>query len=285
MMKLSYRDKIIAIVVTVLVILAVGAIFIVKPEIDKYNAKQIDVANKETEKTTVQAEIDTLPVIQRNIITALSDISDLQTPFFLEEKHYQLEQLFHSFADEAGMEISDISFEITAEEIVASQYMPSYNILAYQMKMNADLYGTLPEEVMNIWNNVEPAAKPVVTVGIVNITATFQDVSSWNDIRPFIDLLTEMERTIIINTLSPGEEDADPLAEESSSLPVSVTLYTIVPMDTEMVIEEERKIAESNGTIEQFNLLLEEIAAAETAENGETDENTEANENGDSPEA
>ncbi|MDR0986708.1 MAG: hypothetical protein LBL98_03295 [Ruminococcus sp.] len=259
MMKLSYRDKIIAIVITVLVILAIGSIFIVYPEIQKYQAKQVDVANKEAEKQTVQEKIDTLPTIQSDIIRSLGEIGNLQDPFYLEQYHYQLEQLFHSYADEAEMDIQSISFSISSEEIIAAQYQPAYNILAYTMKMNADLYGTLPEEVMNIYNDVELAAKPIVEIGVMNIDVTFADVAMWDEFETFITTVADLDRTLMINELNPsGNAESDDPEEERSS-DVRLTIYTIVPMDIDAVIETETEIAKSNNTLPLLQPVIDEV--------------------------
>ncbi|MDR0975130.1 MAG: hypothetical protein LBL80_05510 [Ruminococcus sp.] len=266
MMKLSYRDKIIAIVITVIVILAVGIIFIVMPEIDKYQAKQLDVQNKETEQQTVQAKIDTLPVIQTDIIRSLGEIGNLQDPFYLEEYHYQLEQLFHSYADEAELDINSISFSIDTEEIKAYQYQPAYNILAYTMKMNADLYGTLPEEVMNIYNEVELAEKPMVDIGVMNINVVFGEVVTWEDMEPFINVISDLDRTILINTLAPVDDRDE--EGNGGSTSVSLRLYTIVPMDIDTVIENEQAIAEENGTLEALASVISEVQS-ERASGGE----------------
>ncbi|MDR0903399.1 MAG: hypothetical protein LBM59_02065 [Ruminococcus sp.] len=259
MMKLSYRDKIIAIVITVLVILAIGSIFIVYPEIQKYQAKQVEVQNKEDEKATVQEKIDTLPTIQTNIIRSLGDIGNLQDPFYLEQYHYQLEQLFHSYCDEAEMDIKEISFVIDTEDIAASQYVPVYNILAYTMKMNADLYGTLPEEVMNIYNQVKLEEKPMVSIGIMTIEVTFSEIVAWEQLEPFIETISNVDRTIMINSLEPVEE-ADENGEGGATA-ATLTIYTIVPMDIDTVIENETEIAKTNNTLEALQPVIDEVVS------------------------
>jgi hypothetical protein len=263
MMKLSYRDKIIAIVITVLVILAIGAIFIVYPEIQKYQAKQVDVANKQDEQQTVQDKIDTLPTIQTNIIRSLGEIGSLQDPFYLEEYHYQLEQLFHSYCDEAEMDINAISFSVATEEIAASQYQPVYNILAYTMKMNADLYGILPEEVLDIYNDVELEEKPLVEIGVFNIEIVFNEVSMWPEFETFVNTISDLDRTLMINVMNPSGD-----VDEERTSTVKLTIYTIVPMDIDAVIETETEIAKENGTFDVLEPIISEVQS-ERAEAGD----------------
>jgi hypothetical protein len=280
MLKLSYRDKVIAIILTVVLLLAIGGIFLVKPQIEKYQAKQIEVKNKEAEKVTVEEKIATLDSIQQSIIRAAYDIGDLQEPFYIEAKHYELEQLFHEYVDSADMEIQSIDFDLSSNVIVASQFKPSYNILAYTMKMNADLYGTLPEDVMNIWNKVSLVQKPTVQIGVFNIGLTVADVETWEDARPLIDEIFDLERTIMINNISPAVESNvqdEEAAITGSGLPVNITLYHIVPMDKDTVVENELDVAEENGGIEKrqefeafIETLEEEYAALDEGNAEET---------------
>ncbi|MDR0942987.1 MAG: hypothetical protein LBM41_00455 [Ruminococcus sp.] len=269
MLKLSYRDKVIAIIVTVVLLIAAGWVFIVNPQIDKYQAKQIEVEAKETEKKTVEDKIGTLDDIQMAIIRSAYDIGDLQEPFYLEEYHYQLEQLFHEYCDEAGVEIDSIEFSVEIEEITASQYMPAYNILAYTMKMNADLYGTLPQEVMDVYNEVELVEKPVVDIGVFKIDVTLGNLLSWEDFRPFIDEIYDLERTLLINTASPEVVPDPDSNDERPAINAILTLYTIVPMDRDTVIENELTVAEENGGLEERQKLEEFIDMLEEEANAE----------------
>jgi hypothetical protein len=269
MLKLSYRDKVIAIIVTVVLLIAAGWVFIVNPQIDKYQAKQLEVEAKDTEKKTVEDKIATLDDIQMNIIRTAYDIGDLQEPFYLEEYHYQLEQLFHEYCDEAGVEIDSITFSVETEVIEAMQFMPAYNILAYTMKMNADLYGTLPQEVLDIYNQVTLIEKPTVEIGIFKIDVTLGGLLTWEDFRPFIDEISDLERTLMINTAEP-EVIADPEGGgERPAITANLTLYTIVPMDRDTAVENELDVAESYGGLEERQKLEEFIEMLEEEANAE----------------
>jgi hypothetical protein len=269
MLKLSYRDKVIAIVITVVLLIAAGAVFIVNPQLEKYQAKQLEVEAKEAEKLTIEEKIATLDDIQMNIIRSAYDIGDLQEPFYLEQYHYELEQLFHEYVDEAGAEINSISFSVGTEKITANQYMPSYNILAYTMKMNADLYGELPVDVMNIYNQVKLAEKPTVDIGVFKINVTLGGLLTWEDFRPFVDEIFDLERTILINNASPVIA-ADPNSENTQpAIATNLTLYTIVPMDRDTVVQNELDTAESHGGIEERQKLEEFIDTLEEEANAE----------------
>ncbi|MDR0943198.1 MAG: hypothetical protein LBM41_01555 [Ruminococcus sp.] len=269
MLKLSYRDKVIAIVITVVLLIAAGAVFVINPQLEKYQAKQLEVEAKEAEKVTVEEKIGTLDDIQMSIIRSAYDIGDLQEPFFLEEYHYQLEQLFHEYCDEAGVDIDSIDFNVTTEDITASQFMPSYNILAYVMKMNADLYGTLPQEVMDVYNNVSLPKKSTVEIGVFTINVTLGGLATWEDFRPFIDEIYDLDRTLMINTAAP-EVISDPDSSgDGSAISVNLTLYTIVPMDRDTVVQNELDVAEQNGGLEERQILEDFIETLEEEANAE----------------
>jgi hypothetical protein len=268
MMKLSYRDKSIALALTVVLILVGGAFFIVKPEIEKYNAQKLSLATKQQEQETVQAKIDTFELIQSNILNSLSDIESLQEPFYVEQRVYQMEQMFHEYCDQAGMDITTISLSLEAASLDADQYTPAQDIITYPLKMNADLYGTLPQEVKDAAANATPAVKPSVMVGSMSVSVTFDGVSYWQDMEDFIDVISGLNRTIMINSLSLGTAATE---EEGGSVYCSLSIYNIVPMDVEAVFTNERDIAQKNGTVGLFDQIVASLnAEAEVSETPET---------------
>jgi hypothetical protein len=258
MMKLTYRDKVIAIVLTVIAILAAGAFLIVKPEIEKYQSKQIDLETKKQEQETVQAKIDTLAMIQTNIIKSLSDIESNQEPFYLEQADYELEQLFHEYFKTADLEIKNIAFTISPEHIIAYQYQPTVGILAYDMKIHADLYGELPQEVIDAYNEVKIGEKPATVIGAMVFDLEFDDVSTWEEVLTFLDLIAELDKTVIINTVEEGDAP-DAETGEGGTVNMTATIYNIVPMDVDVVIDKEREIAKENGNIDDLEKIIEQM--------------------------
>jgi Tfp pilus assembly protein PilO len=273
MMKLSYRDKIIALVLTVVLILVGGAIFIVKPQIEKFNAIKLTLAAKEQEKTTVETKIATFDTIQAAILSSLNDIEANQEPFYTEQRVFEMEQLFHSYCDEAAMNINSITLSLSAKNLEADQYTPENDIIVYPLKMNADLYNTLPQEVRDIADNVAAPERAAVEVGAMDISVTFSGITYWDDMQSFIDIISGLNRTIIINSLSLGTAATE---ESSGTVNCQLTIYNIVPMDVTAVIDNERSIAQENGTVGSFDEMVAEIInPAETVAEPEPENVTE----------
>jgi Tfp pilus assembly protein PilO len=258
MKKITYREKVIAIVFTVIAILAAGAVFLVKPQIETFQGKQIELETKQEEKKTVETKIDTLPRIQMNIIQSLQNIQELQEPFYVEAKDYELEQQFHEYCNTAEMNISRMAFELSPLDLLAYQYMPTYGILGYDMKIHADLYNLLPQEVMDVYNEVKLVPRPSTVVGAMVIDVEFENGAAWEDYVAFLDLINELERTIIVNSVSLASEP-DALTGEGGSVNMIVTIFNITPMDIEAVIEHEREIAEENDTLDELNVIIEKM--------------------------
>jgi hypothetical protein len=260
MMKLTYRDKVIAIVLTVVLLIAAGAIFLIKPKIEEFQSAEIALDAKKQEQQTVQSKIDTLAMVQANVIRSLDAIQKYQEPFYEEMSDYELEQLFHEYCNEGEFEIKTLTMNVSPYELVAYQYQPEIGILAYDMKIHGDIYNELPQEVMDIYNDALLNEKPFVEVGAMVIEAEMDNMTYWNEVTPLADLLEGLDRTIIVRSIAKGA-DADPSKDKPGTSNFQIIIFNIKPMDVETIIEEELEIAEDNGTQEPLKAIIDQFRA------------------------
>jgi hypothetical protein len=240
--KLNYREKVILIVLVVAVIIIGGIMIFARPKFEENNVKSQELETKREERDTIQAKIETLPTLQRNILAAIGDIDAYQQLFYTEGTHYEMEQLFHGMADEANLDIKNISFSTTFEQIQDYLFTPSVGLLMYEMKVNADLYYTLPPELYNFMNGVQAVSAGSVGVGVTNYDVSFQNVRSFEQIFTFLDTAASSEKSVYITTF--GRDTDTP---EEGEVSMNVKIYHIVPMDTEAVRAAEKAIADAEG--------------------------------------
>jgi cell division protein FtsL len=238
--KLSYRDKVILIVLIVLVILIAGVMVFVRPKFDQSNVKKTELDNKTTEQATIQEKIETLDDLQRQILTSINDIDAYQQIFYTEGKHYEMEQLFHSLIDESRLNISKLTFTTGAEQISDYLFTPSVGLLMYSMKVNADLYNALPPELYNYMNGIQAQSNGTVAIGVTSFSASFENLNTWNQLYEFLDNSANSNKSIYVTTIE--SRDATP---DGGTADINVKIYHIVPMDTLAVWNAEKEIAEA----------------------------------------
>jgi hypothetical protein len=266
-LKLSYRDKVILVVVIVLVIIVGGIILFVRPKFEETNAQRVALEAKQNEQKTIQTKIDTLTELQKNILVRIKDIDAYQEIFYAEGKNYEMDQLFLSLSDEAGLEIGTLNFETASEDLVNYYYTPEVGLLMYDTKVNADLYNALPIELYNYMNGVKPEPMGTVPIGVTQYNVSFDRLNTWNQLSQFLDLVADSNKSVYVTTVSrngdtPGEGGAD----------IDVKIYHIVPMDTEAVKKAEEDIAKAEGltlpdvtNLTVADLVIEPAAAETTA--------------------
>jgi uncharacterized protein YxeA len=240
--KLSYRDKVILIVLIVLVIIIGGVMVFVRPVFDQSNAKKEELDIKTKEQHTVQEKIDTLDDLQRQVLEAIGDIDTYQKLFYTEGKNYEMEQLFHSLVDNAGLDISEVTFSTEPEDIEDYLFMPSVGLIMYDMKVNADLYNALPQELYDYMNQVQARSRGTVVIGVTNFNAKFKNLTNWRQLEQFLSIVDEADKSIYVTTVQSKSD-----TPEEGDGEVDVKIYHIVPMDTLAVWNSEKSIAETEG--------------------------------------
>lgn len=256
-MKLSYRDKVIAIVLIVILIIVAGSIIFVKPMMDKTALAQAELDKIQQEKKSVEDKIATLETIKQGIRNDLGSIDEYQQLFFTEDYGFEMEREIRAYCEEVGLSVRDLTFSSSATNLLPAAYVPSPYWLAYEMKMDADLYAQLPEAVYDLWNKTAYARGAGQQIGSTTYNIAFNDITQWEDLMPLFDRAATHEKAIYIPSYSlsnVGEEGTSSLA---------FTIYHIVPMDVEQV-----QAAEDNDGV----LPTDEVSAEETPAEVSTDE-------------
>ena len=85
-LKLSYRDKVIFIVVMVILVIVAGFFLFIKPKFEKVNLAKDTLAAKQQEKIDIDTKIGTLPDIIDSMKATAEEIGEKQK-IFLDEGH------------------------------------------------------------------------------------------------------------------------------------------------------------------------------------------------------
>ncbi len=256
-MKLSYRDKVIFIVVMVILVLVAGFFLLIKPKFEAVDVAKYNLENKQAEWTKLEEKIATYPDIVKNMKTNLDQIAEQQQIFLENSYPYLNERYIREALAEVNVIVTTVDTKYTTADKIQKYVVGNENILAYENQINADIFNELPQEVYDEYNNVVPETPASSVVGVTTMSFNFDSDIELRDAYAVIDRLAEDEKAIILNTISSAIEDT---TEPTQSLSAQLTIYTIYPLDTERLKDEPETIEEA---VEAAKKAAAEAPAAE----------------------
>ena len=234
-MKLSYRDKVIIIVVAVLVILGVGIFCFAKPKYESLQVSKQRLAAKEDEQQQVDAKIATLDGLKKQLEDNIDAIVEDQKQFLSEKETGETYEISKYLMDTLSP-ISD--FKITGvtmdplESTDLEAYYYNKNAISYPLKVNGDIANKLPPEVGYATDGSWPAAPASVKVGGTVATVAYECNES-SSVLDAVQLIAENEKNIYLLTFSGSyieDANADPEAPKFSG-ELTIAIYEIYPLD------------------------------------------------------
>lgn len=243
-MKLSYRDKVIFIVVLVIIILVGGFFLFIQKKFEEVETAKYNLENKKQERVDIEAKIATLPTIIDDIKAAADEIGEKQEIFLDEQDPYLNETYIREALQAERLDITKMNTTYTLAGDINRYTVTPANLLAYDNKMSADLYNELPQEIYDLYNGVAPESFPSTVIGITTVTVTMDGGTDPIDVAyKAIDKIAGDEKTIILNSISAGSENASSSEEDQESeVEATITMYSIFPLNVEQVKQESAEI-------------------------------------------
>ena len=234
-LKLSYRDKVIFIVVMIILVLVGGFFLLIKPKFQQVEVAKSNLAVKQQEKNDIDTKISTLPGLVQAMKDAANSIKEEQEIFLPEGHPYENENYVREFLNELDIELKSMNTEYTEASAISRYVVEEQHLLVYDNKMKADIYEELPEEIYNKYNGVTREPYPSAIIGVTSMTVTFKSDIELRDVYAAIDRFAEDEKTIILNTISTAEPGEEATEVEATA---ALTLYSIYPLNVDKVLEE-----------------------------------------------
>ncbi len=246
-LKLSYRDKVIFIVVMVILVLVAGFFIFIRPKFEKVEIAKNNLAAKQQEKIDIDAKIGTLSDIVDTMKATAEEIGEKQE-IFLDEAHpYINETYIRELLSGLNVDITSMNTTYTTAGAINRYAVNKQNYLAYENKINADLYNELPQEVYDIYNKVSPPSYPNTIIGVTNMTVQVDLGNNNKKIYDIMDRFAEDEKTIILNSLNTERESEN----DESSADLYLTMYSIFPLNVEEVLKETDEVKPLEPAVEE----------------------------------
>lgn len=241
-MKLSYRDKVIFIVVIVILVLVAGFFVFIKSKITESQDVKNNLTIKQQEQDELKAKIETLPTLKKTLEDSIKKVDDAQSIFLTEQEAYESDQYVHDLMIQAGEEnFMFKGMELTGEvEGSLSQYFYIRNDVAYDLKINADLTGdSLDQEVYDKYYKTNPKAADDVTVAVDELVITIgmpvdeNECINFETVKALFDSISLHDKTVYLRGFESGEgEITEYDGVEYADVNITVDVFSVHHMDT-----------------------------------------------------
>lgn len=206
MREMSYRDKMIILIITVVIILAVGFFALIRP---KYNTLVADRNTYETTKTEwegLEAKINQIPVLKEAITTSYNDSKKIAEMFVNEafqpvndtfdntKANLVLDQYIQPAIDESELKVTEFDVDgIETEDLEYYYYTP--DVVTYSLLESADINGNYAKEVEELLK-LDTVLKEKELAEIMTNTVTFTVVGKKENLMTFLTKMTEDENAV-----------------------------------------------------------------------------------------
>ncbi len=239
-MKLSYRDKVIALVFAVVAIVLLFVFLGIRPTLNKISSNKSTLVTKTQEADDMKAKIAEIPAINEKIMAAYNEGASMADNFFIISEGdietldtYKIDQFLQPILNENNISINgDVSLN-PADEITMEYYYYTPNIVTYPILEAADLNGTLAED---IYKRIETSAvfseKEVQEVQ--GMSVEYAIMATKPDLLNFLDAIENINKSVIISDLSVkdytfglGQGEAVPEEEQLSECTFTMNFYSM----------------------------------------------------------
>lgn len=222
-MKLSQRDKVIFLAVVAFLTILLGGVLFVKPKYQEMKDTEVTLQEKRNEKTATDDKIGTLESKKDELKNAIKDVEEIQEMFIPHMETFEVEPFLFEIISESDIEITATEYKLMEAKELAN-YVYQKNACAYPMRMDADLNGELPQEVIDAYNQVKVVAPKGVEIGLTTAQVSFK--GPFEDIEAALDNFASQEKTVIVTGLEGKSSDAKEQDSESEEGPEGIlTIY------------------------------------------------------------
>jgi hypothetical protein len=260
MKEMSYRDKMVILVISIIIILVAGFFALIRPT---YNKLVNDTATYEATKTEwdgIKQKLDAIPSLKEGITSAYNTakndaaifeneaFGDINTEYDTKKLSYNYDQYLQQAIDDNGLELTSFTMPgVASKEITFYYYEPT--VVTYALLESGDINGKYAKEITDLLQDtVLLKEKKAATLLASDISIVARGTRE--NLMTFLDTIKEDENAVIVNsvsiadyTFSDGAEkqvtDAegnvttvkDPNAEGKSDLTIELSLYNAKTID------------------------------------------------------
>ncbi len=211
-MEMSYRDKMVLLVVGVIVILVGGFFALIKPKYDTLKANEATYKKTQETWTGIEREINAIPTYQAKIDEIYKEANDtakifVNTAFESANKNYahdrtsyELDQYIQPAIDASNVEVTGMELgAVSAQEITYYYHTP--NVLTYSLLEAADVNGNYAKEAAEVLKSgivLETRETAELTTMEMNMSVS----GTREALMTFLDKIDSDNNAILVDTVS-----------------------------------------------------------------------------------
>lgn len=200
-MRLSYREKIILMVVVAIVTLVLGFSVIIKPVFTAIDTAKVSLTAKETEWTDIETKIKAGETLDETIKGLYKENADLAKFFMPEMGTVEIDQFISPLCTSLGIKLNELTMTLPAA-IPSEFYFYEKDKVMYALKDSGDLNEEIPDgvEVMGI------AVPEELLEEVYGVVVTIECTADNQQIEKFADTISGLNKSIILKSVSLSDD-------------------------------------------------------------------------------
>ncbi len=232
-MKLTNRDKFILTAVIVVVILILGAVFVIKPRIAEVNSAKATLTEMKQKKIDTEAKLNTLEGLKDQLKELSKTVDELQSNFYDEMETYETDLHIREILAKSPIDIVNVEMVLPQGTDFPPYIVRPANVPAYDIKINSYFDGNVPQEVTDAYNQVVYEAPVGKQICLTSYTVTYH-----GEIPKLIKALDELdkdEKTLFVYSCAGGT----PKPNEQIESTITIYVLSTRQLDIDAIDAEE----------------------------------------------
>ena len=260
MKEMSYRDKMVILIISIIIIMVAGFFALIKPTYNKFVSDSATYEQTKTEWEGIKAKIDAIPGLKETITNSYNDakknasvfkntaFGDIDKDYDTRKVNYGLDQYLHQAIDDNSLKVNNFALgEAGSATIDYYYYTP--NAVSYALLEKGDLNGKYAMEISKLMETsavLSERSTADVLANDVKIAVTGKK----EDLMNFLDTIKDDQNAVNIYNLnisnynfSDGTERevtdaegnvtkvANPNADGESALTIDMLFYNAKELD------------------------------------------------------
>ncbi|HHX58034.1 MAG TPA: type II secretion system protein M [Clostridiales bacterium] len=230
-MKLSYRDRIILIFVSLIAIVLIGIFLGIKPLSKDIKTNRAELEKQEKVMAEIQKEIDKIPGLEKAIDKFYTESVDIAGKFTEPRTPNELDKFLQPTIQKEFFEVDSTFTPGEAGVVNLEYYYVTPNILTYPLAEAADLDGSLSKKAAEEMKKTIILSTRTVE-GVAGSTVELNFRAKKEDIMQFINDIKALDETIIIKSVviddyTFGAESENPEDVEYTTGTITIDFYSV----------------------------------------------------------
>ncbi len=214
-MEMSYRDKMILMVVGVIAILAVGFILLIKPKYEAWESHKVTRDQKKTDWQAIEMKLDQIEPLKKTIQDKTDDaqktaeifvntaFDNANKTYTNEKNSYQLDQYVQEAINKSELQVTSMDIGATTAKTV-SYYYYTPDVVTYSLLEAADINGEYQTDVAKVMlESAVLSQRTTADVMSVDMTVGFRGTK--DQMMTFLDEMNAETNAILISSIKVGD--------------------------------------------------------------------------------